>query len=277
MPWLPDMLRARSMALVLLAVCSLPAQAERIVTLGGTVTEIVFDLGRGKDVIAVDQSSLYPPQVRQLPSVGYYRQTPVEGVAATRADLVLASENAGPPEALARLRSLGMSVQTMPDSGTVESLYERIAAIAAALGRDEQGRQLAARIQQDLQRAQRLPGNALSTAVLMYRGNQFQLAGEGSSAHQLLGLAGLRNVQHERRSYMTLATEGLAALDPELIVITQASLESVGGMAAFMRLPGVALTRAGRHQRILVMDDLLILGIGPRVAQAIEQLKQAAS
>lgn len=269
-------LLCRCVLALALVLPGLSAAAQRIVTLGGTVTEIVFDLGRGQDLVAVDQSSLYPPQVKNLPNVGYYRQLAIEGVAAMLPDVVLASENAGPAQALARLRALGIHVRTVSDSGTVDSLYQRIETLAEILGREQQGYELVARIREQLQQMDSLDAQPFWAAVLIYRAGQFQLAGEDTSAHHVLELAGLRNIQQTQRSYMNVSTEGLAALDPEMIVITQSSLASVGGMQAFLRLPGIVLTKAARAQRIVVMDDLLILGIGPRVAQAVRQLKQAA-
>ena len=62
-----------------------------MVTLGGSVTEIVYGLGQGARLVGDDQSSLYPPEARRLPSVGYYRAVPVEGVLSLKPDLVLAS------------------------------------------------------------------------------------------------------------------------------------------------------------------------------------------
>lgn len=252
------------------------AQAERIVTLGGTVTEIVFQLGGGQQVVAIDQSSLYPPESQHLPRVGYYRQTPLEGVAALLPDKVLASENAGPPEVLQRLQALGVAVQQVPDGATVDSLYQRITMIAAQLGVEREGEVLKQTIRNELEQVRTLPAHPLKTAVLMYRGTQFQLSGTGTSAHHLLEWAGLSNIQSARTGYTSLSVEGVAALDPELIVITQASVDALGGVQAFLRLPGMEHTQAVKNKRVVVMDDLLILGIGPRVAQAVQQLKQAA-
>ena len=75
----------------LAGLCVAQAAPERVVTLGGSVTEIVYGLGQGARLVGDDQSSLYPPEARRLPSVGYYRAVPVEGVLSLKPDLVLAS------------------------------------------------------------------------------------------------------------------------------------------------------------------------------------------
>src|SRR5690606_30267932 len=93
-----------------------PSTAQRVVTLGGTVTEIVYALDQGDRLVGDDQSSLYPEAATKLPRVGYYRAVPVEGVLALRPDLVLASEQAGPPEALARLKEVGIPVEIISDT-----------------------------------------------------------------------------------------------------------------------------------------------------------------
>ncbi|MFJ0631528.1 ABC transporter substrate-binding protein, partial [Bordetella bronchiseptica] len=82
------------------------APARRVVTLGGTVTEIVYALGQGGRLVGDDLSSLYPQAATQLPRIGYYRAVPVEGVLALEPDLVLASEQAGPPDAIERLKAV---------------------------------------------------------------------------------------------------------------------------------------------------------------------------
>src|SRR3546814_10289387 len=94
--------------MLLAGACVAPAgaqQAQGVVSLGGTVTEIVYDLGEGDRLVADDLSSLYPKEATLLPRVGYYRAVPLECVLSLRPDLLLASENAGPHSVLDRIRA----------------------------------------------------------------------------------------------------------------------------------------------------------------------------
>jgi len=252
------------------------AAPERVVSLGGSVTEIVYALGRGDVLVADDESSLYPEEAQKLPRVGYYRTVPLEGVVSTKPDLVLASENAGPPKTIERLKQLGIRVETVSDGPSLDSLYKRIGQIAAALHAQEQGEALLADIRGGIAKAQEGQAPALRAVVLVNRTGSFMGAGGHTAADAVLGLAGLENALAGQQGYGPVSTEGLAALQPDLIVITTTSLQASGGLDAFKSQAGVANTPAARDGRIVVLDDLLILGMGPRVAQAISRLKDAA-
>ncbi len=127
--------------------------ASRIVTLGGPVTEIVFALGAGKPVVAVDTSSSYPPEVRDLPQVGYQRTLSAEGVLALNPTLILATNEAGPPEAIQQLQDAGVDVLVLESEDTVEGVKEKIRGFARALGREAEGEALIARIEAALAEA----------------------------------------------------------------------------------------------------------------------------
>ncbi|MDN5863560.1 MAG: ABC transporter substrate-binding protein [Salinisphaera sp.] len=111
---------------------------------------------------------------------------------------------------------------------------------------------------------------------ILYRTGQLLAAGRGTTANAILTLAGMQNVLADQKGYKPVSAEGVAALAPDMIVITTASLEASKGLDAFLARPGIAMTPAARHQRVAVMDDLLILGLGPRTGQAIRELKKAA-
>lgn len=255
------------------ASASLPS---RVVTLGGSVTEIVYALGEGARLVGDDLSSLYPEPATRLPRVGYYRAVPVEGVAALKPDLVLASEQAGPPEAIDRIRGLGIPIVSVSDAHRVDSLYQRIGQIAGALGADRQGGALIAQVKQQMKEVQALPARPLRALLVMNRTGQAQGAGSDTAADVLFGLAGLTNVLSDQRGYRSLSAEGFAALSPDMIVVTASSMQAMGGVESFSRSAGVAGTPAARAGRIVVMDDLLVLGLGPRLPQAVRALKQAA-
>ncbi|MDQ8034521.1 MAG: ABC transporter substrate-binding protein [Bordetella sp.] len=252
------------------------AGPQRIVTLGGSVTEIVYALGEGHRVVADDQSSLYPEAATRLPRVGYYRAVPVEGVLALAPDLVLASEQAGPPDALARLASVGLTVTRVSDAPTVQSLYDRIAQVASALGVAERGAALAQEVRDALAQADALPTSNRSAVLLTNRGAGAQAAGGGTAADLVLRLAGLRNAMAGHAGYKPLNAESLAAYAPEVIVVTSASVAGAAGVAQVQTWPGVAATPAARRGCIVVMDDLLALGVGPRLPLALRTLKETA-
>ena len=253
------------------------ATPQRLVTLGGSVTEIVYALGMGHKIVADDASSLYPEAARQLPKVGYYRAVPLEGVLSVEPDLVLASENAGPPAVLDRLQSLNVRIERVSDQPSLDSLYQRIGQIADLLGVRERGDALVASINTSLAAMGTFPqGQALSAVVLVNRTGGYQVAGSGTAANAILKLAGLNNAMISQSGYKPLSVEALASLAPDMIVLTSASAEALGGIDAFQQHPAVQLTPAAQQGRVVVLDDLLILGLGPRVVQAIQALRQQA-
>ncbi|WP_454696153.1 heme/hemin ABC transporter substrate-binding protein [Achromobacter aegrifaciens] len=250
------------------------APPARVVTLGGSVTEIVYQLGQGDKLVGDDLSSLYPEAATKLPRVGYYRAVPVEGVLSLKPDLVLASEQAGPPEALKRLADVGLRVVTVSDAPSVDSLKSRIRGVADALGVAAAGERMVEEVTRELARAEAVPATRARALLLINRTGSPQGAGRDTAANEVMHLAGLVNVLQDQQGYKPLSAEALGALAPDLIVVTQASLDAGGGMEAFLRMPGIASTQAAAKRRIVVMDDLLILGMGPRLPLALTQLKQ---
>ncbi|WP_287932221.1 ABC transporter substrate-binding protein, partial [Achromobacter sp.] len=253
------------------------APPARVVTLGGSVTEIVYGLGQGDRLVGDDQSSLYPEAATRLPRVGYYRAVPVEGVLALKPDLVLASEQAGPPEALKRLGEVGVKVVSVPDAPSVDSLKARIRAVAGALDVAPEGERMVQEVTRELDKAEALPATRARALLLINRNGAPQGAGHGTAAAEVMHLAGLANVLDGQQGYKPLSPEAIGALAPDLIIVTRESLQASGGLEGFARLPGIAVTQAAAKQRIIVMDDLLILGLGPRLPQALTQLKQEAA
>ncbi|GAB1576334.1 hemin ABC transporter substrate-binding protein [Bordetella petrii] len=265
------------LALLAAACAAWPARAEpaaRVVALGGTVTEIVYALGQGDRLAGSDLSSLYPEAATRLPRVGYYRAVPVEGVLALRPDLVLASDQAGPPAALARLREVGVRVAVVSDQPSVQSLDERIRQIAHALDVPERGEQLAASVAAALAEARVLPASQARAVLIMNRTGTPLGAGSDTAASLVLELSGLVNVLAGQQGYKPLSAEALSALAPQVIVVPRMSLEAAGGMDKLRAMPGVANTPAAANGCIVVMDDLLALGTGPRLPQAIRTLKE---
>ncbi len=250
------------------------APPTRVVTLGGTVTEIVYQLGQGGKLVGDDLSSLYPEAATKLPRVGYYRSVPVEGVLSLKPDLVLASEQAGPPDSLKRLADVGVRVVTVSDAPSVDSLKSRIRGIADALGVAPAGERMVEDVTRELARAEAVPATRARALLLINRTGSPQGAGRDTAANEVMHLAGLVNVLQDQHGYKPLSAEAMGALAPDLIIVTQASLDAGGGMDAFLRMPGIASTQAAAKRRIVVMDDLLILGMGPRLPLALTQLKQ---
>lgn len=266
-------------ALSLAGALALAAPPKRVVTLGGAVTEIVYALGAGERLVGTDNSSNFPPQARQLPQVGYYRGFSIEGVASLQPDLVLASEQAGPPAAVEQLRKLGQKVVMLPAAPTVDALEQRITGVAAALDAKDAGdrlvQQIRAQVADAAQAAAQAARSGPAPRVLLVSSHTGRLEGAGTetAADAVLKLAGASNVLSGEKGYKALSGEGVAALRPDVIVTTAMSIAALGGIDAFAAQPGLAATPAARDKRIVVMDDLLLLGFGPRLPEALKQLQ----
>lgn len=251
--------------------------SQRIVAVGGSVTEIVYALGLGDRLLAVDSTSFYPAAATELPNVGYMRQLSAEPILALGPDLVLAIEDSGPPAALDQIRDAGVPVVVVPDSYSPEGVLEKIGMIATALDAEAEGRALAATVAAKLDAVEAAFGGVAERPRVLFllsigQGRSTVAAGRDTSAEGIIALAGGVNAVDGFESYKPLSPEAAVAAAPEVLLVTQRSLDLLGGVDGLLSIPEVALTPAGQEGRVVTMDGLLLLGFGPRTAEAAAHL-----
>jgi iron complex transport system substrate-binding protein len=246
----------------------------RIVSVGGAVTETVFALGAGDEVVAVDTSSMYPARTAKLPKVGYQRTLSAEGILALSPDLVIVSDEAGPPATIEQLRGAGVRVERMPPANTPDEAVARVIAVGRAI--DRPAAVFATRMRREVAAAVARVAPDGPRFVLVYaRGaGTLMVAGTDTAASAMATLAGGRNAIEGVSGFKPLSAEVLIAAAPDVIVVPSRGLVTLGGESGLLALPGVAQTPAGRNRRIVAFDDLLLLGFGPRLAPAIDELSQ---
>lgn len=248
----------------------------KIIALDGTVTEIVYALGAGDRLIATDASSSYPEAATQLPQVGYVRQLSAEPILGMAPTLILTSDDAGPPEAVAQLRESGVPVLMLHSADSLDDSYALIRGIAQALGLESKGEALIADMEAELAEAKVMLEKATTTPRVLFvyaRGPEtVSAAGSGTSIDVIFELAGVTNAVTEWEGYQPLTAEGAVTLAPDAILLFTTGLESVGGVDGLLAIPGLAETPAGAERRVHDMDGLLLTGLGPRIGEAVQQL-----
>ncbi|CAI0949812.1 MULTISPECIES: hemin ABC transporter substrate-binding protein [Serratia] len=250
--------------------------AERIVSIGGDVTEIAFALGAGDEVVARDSTSLHPAAVQKLPDIGYMRQLNAEGILALKPTLILTTELAEPALVLKQLEDSGVKVVRIPGDTTVQAVPEKISVIADAINRSSQGKQLAERYQQQLAAIANTPLPVKVLFVMSHGGITPMAAGQQTAADAIIRAAGLKNAMQGFSRYRPLSQEGVIASEPDLLLVTTDGVRSIGGQENLWLLPGMALTPAGKNRRVLIVDDMALLGFGLETPQALGLLRKAA-
>lgn len=253
--------------------------AGRIVTVSGDMTEIVFALGLGAVIVGCDLSSTYPEEAKQIAKVAVEFVLVAEAILARAPTVVIGDEDARPLEAIEQVRQAGVPVVIFPRFMGLGAPAEKIRAAAEVLGVGEAGEALALRVQAEIDEvAARAAGVSVRPRVaLVYQASADTtlLLGPNSVMDGLFEAVGAIDVSPAAGAepYVPLTAEALAAGDPEVIVTAERGLRRyLGGIEGFLELPGVAQTTAGRERRILVYEDLFLLGLGPRTGQLLSRL-----
>lgn len=270
-------MRTLLLILSLFLVSSLWAeQTQRIVSLGSSVTEILYAIGVRDQIVAVDSGSLYPEAAKALPKTGYMRTLSAEGLLSLQPTLIIATSEAGPPQALAYLKEAGVELLILPEKHTLEGVEEKITAIAKRLDKSEKGQALVDALHL-AEKTLAEPASTQPKAVFVSsRGaHGLMAAGTNTAAHAMLTMAGAKNVADSYTGYKPLSAEYLMMASPEVIVTGQRTLDTAGGEEAFLKTPALQDTPAGRQKKVVAMDDIYILGFGPRSGQAALDLAGA--
>ncbi len=249
----------------------------RIVSLGGDITEIIFELGLGDQVVAIDVTTTYPEEATDLPLVGFGQQLAAEPVLAFEPTLVIGDEMTAPPEAISQIRGTGVPVVILPTQSTLEGVSEKIRQVAEILSVPEEGEALVARVESEIAAAQALAETVDAeprVAFVYVRGPQVVLLfGAGIATNAMITGAGAIDAGADSGVFgaVPVTPEALVAAAPDVIVLPEAGLEALGGVEAFSEMPGVAETPAGENGAFLAYDEAYFFNLGPRTGQALEE------
>lgn len=262
-----------------LAVDQTSTQAQRVVAIGGSVTEIVYELGQETRLVARDSTSRFPADVEALPDVGYMRALSPEGVLSVDPDLIIALEGAGPPETIEVLKRASVPIVFVPETFDRDGVVEKIEIVGAALGADTAAAAMARRVEADIAAAETAAaasGNEPSVMfVLSVQDGRIMGSGTGTAANGIIALAGGRNAITDYEGYRQLTDEAIIEAAPDYILMMDRGGEHDPSPAEITAIPAVASTPAGAENRIIRMDGSYLLGFGPRTAAAIRELAEA--
>lgn len=271
------------LALVATLALSAPALAQdgpqRIVAIGGSLTEIVYALGQEDRLISRDTTSVFPPEALALPDVGYMRALSPEGVLSVDPDLILTLEGAGPPEAMEVIRSASVPVVTVPESFDRDGVLAKVEAVGKALGVEESAAELATRIDADLRVAEDAASGVDDPArvlfILSMEGGRVMASGTGTAADGMIRLAGGENAITDYAGYKQLTDEAIVTAAPDVILLMDRGGNLDPATVDLSAQPALAATPAGEAGRVIRMDGAFLLGFGPRTAAAAKELAAA--
>ena len=254
---------------------------QRIVSAGGSVTEIMFALGLEDQVIAVDSTSLYPPAANELPKVGYFRSLAAEGLLSLNPDLIIGARGTGPEQVLTQVQSLGVDVKLFTQPGyTLSSWQALVKEIGEYFNRSREAGALVHRVVEKLDslNTQRTyQDRKLNAITLLSIGQRGPVAaGRETVPDLLMQLAGINNLAGELNGYKPFSTELLASQKLDLILIPSHVAASLGGSEVICQNTVIRIATS-ENCSVHIMDGLLLMGLGSRVDVAVAELIDQAN
>ena len=255
------------------------ADSSRLVSIGGSLTEIIYALGEESRLVARDQTALYPEAALALPDVGYMRALAPEGVLSVSPTALLVIEGSGPPEALDVLSHAGVEYQSIPEAYSAEGVLAKVRAVGQALGVTDKAEALATELEAALSavaaRTASITERKRVLFVLSMDGGKIQASGTGTAADGIIALAGATNAIDDYAGYKALTEEAIIQAAPDVILMMDRGGDHAATDEQLIGNPANALTEAGRNNAIIRLEASYLLGFGPRTADAVSDLVDA--
>jgi len=261
---------AAALSLYALTLAS-PANAAapmRIVSLAPSVTETLFALGAGPDVVGVSQYCDYPPQVRDLPRVGSFLTPNLEAIIALRPTLVVGLELSSDVRQIRALNSMGYPVLLVSDD-SLQEIENSIEKVGARISRENEARRLVAQIQDQIAAVQNRLANVKPLRALMLVGHQPIVAvGSGTYLDELMRIARADNIAAAAgEQWPHLSMEFIIAMRPEVILDGAMGSDAASSSDFWGKYPTIP---AVRDHRVFGYAEDPMLHSGPRVGQSLE-------
>lgn len=247
----------------------------RIVSLSPTATEMLFAIGAGDEVLAIDDQSNFPPEALEKPHDLSGLEPNVEAIAALKPDLVvIADDFTGLTK---QLEALGLTVWSGPAATSFDGVYEQIEQLGAATGHVGEAAEVVLKMQTDIDAAVKAaPQPAKPLTYYHELDNTYYSITENTFIGQVYALFGLQSIadfQEVSSDYPQLSAEAIISADPDFIFLADGGFgESPETVAA---RPGWESLKAVVNDNVVVVDADISSRWGPRVVDYINAISAA--
>jgi iron complex transport system substrate-binding protein len=258
-------------------------QKERLVVISSVYNEIIWALGAQQQVVGVDFSSTYPPEVKKVQTVGYHRALSAEGILSLHPTAILHDNNIGPPQVVDQLQKLKISMKTFNShNDSMDGTKALIREMGQYFHKEDRAEILCKTL--DDQKAESLKavqkytdhprvavihfGRASNIYLIVGKGGH----GDGGAASQMIEWAGGEMaIQNQGMQRMT-SPEIIAQANPDVILLTDFGYDRLGSLDQIKTLPGVATSNAAKSNRIYRIEEHQLMYFGPRSGENIAKV-----
>ncbi|MBQ4829082.1 ABC transporter substrate-binding protein [Alteromonas sp. MMG017] len=263
------------------------ADTPRIIAAGGSVTEIIYALGRGDWVVATDSTSMFPAAATEVTKLGYFRQLSTEGVLAQQPSLLLGASATGPEPMLEQVANAGVDVHVYHVSKDIVGLSEMVLDIGHRVSAVEKAKQLVTDLHRQVDAQQVQYSEAIASyasanysntinALFVVANNDrgITVAGADTVPQALFDTLGMTNIAGDLNGYKLMDAESVLARNPDVVFAAGHMLHGENALNSLCSHHAIAATFAGQHCLVKAMDSSIGLGLSPRFTIALKAVAE---
>ena len=250
---------------------------DRIISIGGCVTETVFTLNQGERVIAVDISSTIPSKVKTLPQVGYIRAISSEGILSMMPDYILTTSDIGPPKVIEHLKKSGVKMEIFNSPHTLDEIIDLVYNVSIILGVRDQGEITIDKMKKEFELINKDIDNYTFNPKIVFFMNpstgSYTAAGNTTRADYLIEFLGGENIFSDKFSkYKKVTKEEIVKFNPDIILVSSYSSNDEKSSSIFVESEEFKSVAAVLNNRVIDLDMGRFLSFGPSFTSNVLEL-----
>ena len=252
------------------SICQTADDPSRIVSIGSSITEIIYFLNSQDQIIAIDITSNFPEDAKKFPSVGYIRNLSAEGLLSTNPSIIISEDDIGPKNIIKQIQDTKTELRIIPEEQTLNGIIQKIQCVGNIIGHQEEAEEkISSEINPVINKIKEIKkekdlSNIKIMMILSTEGNSTVVAGANTSGDSFIKMLGATNIFESINGWKAVTAETILLKNPDYIIIPEKDLHKQSNVNTISENVILKETNAGKNNGYIIKDGMAILGYGPR-------------
>ena len=252
------------------SICQTADDPSRIVSIGSSITEIIYFLNSQDQIIAIDITSNFPEDAKKFPSVGYIRNLSTEGLLSTNPSIIISEDDIGPKNIIKQIQDTKTELRIIPEEQTLNGIIQKIQCVGNIIGQQEEAeKKISSEINPVINKIKEIKKekdlrNIKIMMILSTEGNSTVVAGANTSGDSFIKMLGATNIFESINGWKAVTAETILLKNPDYIIIPEKDLHKQSNVNTISENVILKETNAGKNNGYIIKDGMAILGYGPR-------------